>query len=111
MKKFISTLQNVTCAEMLNLEKSYLALHARQGDEEARNFLLQIYLKEIVAIALKQATASNDVYRLIEEGCLGLVFAIQHFQPEKDKDFDRFVLPHIRENIMRSLIGTELCPA
>lgn len=110
MKKLQSSLHNVTPVEMLNIEKNYLAEYARQGDQEAQAALFEIYLKDIVAIAKEQAN-NTDVYRLIEEGCLGLVFAIQCYQPNKDDDFDPFALNHIRLNIMRALESQILCCA
>lgn len=104
MKKSLSNLQQITQAEMLGLEKKHLAVYAKQGDQAARECIFDIYMKNIVAIAREQ-TSGPGIYMLIEEGCLGLVFAIHQFQPETDDDFDRFALCIIRQNMMRSLLS------
>jgi DNA-directed RNA polymerase sigma subunit (sigma70/sigma32) len=104
MKKLLSNLQQITQTEMVGLEKKYLVIYAKQGDQAARDCIFNLYMKEIVAIAREQ-TSGQDIYLLIEEGCLGLVFAIHQFQPEKDDEFDRFALNHIRQNMMRSLLS------
>lgn len=108
MKKSISILQQITNDELINLEKSYLAAQAQRGDQQAREALFDIYLQEIVTIAVKHAGADQDIYRLIEEGCLGLVYSIQQYQAEKDGDFNRLAVRNIRQNIVCALERYEI---
>lgn len=107
MNKCISVLQKVTNAELINLEKTYLAVQAQRGDQQARDAIFEIYLNEIVTIALNQAGIDKDVYRLIEEGCLGLVYSLQQYQPEKDGSFNEFAITNIQKNILCSIERNE----
>ena len=63
-------------------ERKYLTL-AAQGDEEARNILIERNLRLVAHIMKKYYAQSADQEDLISIGTIGLIKAIHTFSPEK----------------------------
>ena len=64
-------------------EKHYLTLSA-QGDMEARNILIERNLRLVAHIMKKYYTQTSDQEDLISIGTIGLIKAIDTYQPEKN---------------------------
>ena len=65
-------------------EENALAIKAARGDQDAMNKLLQANLKFVVKIAAKYQNRGLTLSELISEGNLGLIRAIQKFDPDKN---------------------------
>jgi RNA polymerase primary sigma factor len=88
----------------LTREQEYdLARRARKGDESARRTLAQSNLAFVVAVAKKFANRGARLDDLIQEGNVGLMKAIEHFDPKKNVRFATYAVWWIRAYITRYL--------
>src|SRR5512141_1110222 len=88
----------------LTREEEYeLARRFHKGDEEARRILALANLAFVVAIAKKFINRGARLDDLIQEGNIGLMKAIQHFDPKKNVRFATYAVWWIRAYITRYL--------
>ncbi|WNG18891.1 RNA polymerase sigma factor RpoD/SigA [Cystobacter fuscus] len=88
----------------LTREQEYeLAGRARKGDEAARQTLATSNLAFVVAVAKKFANRGARLDDLIQEGNVGLMKAIEHFDPKKNVRFATYAVWWIRAYITRYL--------
>src|SRR3954470_9513373 len=88
----------------LTREQEYeLAGRARKGDESARQLLATSNLAFVVAVAKKFANRGARLDDLIQEGNVGLMKAIEHFDPKKNVRFATYAVWWIRAYITRYL--------
>src|SRR5512132_3792186 len=88
----------------LTREQEYeLARRARKGDEQARQTLALSNLPFVVAVAKKFANRGSRLDDLIQEGNVGLMKAIEHFDPKKEVRFATYAVWWIRAYITRYL--------
>jgi RNA polymerase nonessential primary-like sigma factor len=85
-------------------EKHYGRL-ARQGDASARTVLIESNLRLVVSLARHYQHRGLPLLDLIEEGNLGLMRAVEKFDPERGFRFSTYAAWWIRQNIERSLIN------
>ncbi|HYO66230.1 MAG TPA: sigma-70 family RNA polymerase sigma factor, partial [Archangium sp.] len=84
----------------LTREQEYeLAGRARKGDEAARQTLAQSNLAFVVAVAKKFSNRGARLDDLIQEGNVGLMKAIEHFDPKKNVRFATYAVWWIRAYI------------
>jgi len=84
-------------------EEIELARRARRGDEEARKKLILANLKLVITIAKAYTTYGVPFLDLIEEGNLGLIKAVDRFDPEKGFRFSTYAAWWIRQSIVRAI--------
>lgn len=88
----------------LSREQEYeLGARARKGDAEARRVLAVSNLSFVVAVAKKFARSGARLDDLIQEGNVGLMKAIEHFDPKKNVRFATYAVWWIRAYITRYL--------
>src|SRR5687767_14385587 len=88
----------------LTREQEYeLDRRARKGDPEARRILAESNLAFVVAVAKKFASRGARLDDLIQEGNVGLMKAIEHFDPKKNVRFATYAVWWIRAYITRYL--------
>jgi RNA polymerase primary sigma factor len=88
----------------LTREQEYeLSRQSKKGDEEARRMLAMSNLAFVVAIATKFAKRGSRLDDLIQEGNVGLMKAIEHFDPTKNVRFATYAIWWIRAYITRYL--------
>ncbi|HKD43170.1 MAG TPA: sigma-70 family RNA polymerase sigma factor [Myxococcaceae bacterium] len=88
----------------LTREQEYeLSRRAKKGDEEARRILAVSNLAFVVAIAKKFANRGARLDDLIQEGNVGLMKAIEHFDSKKNVRFATYAVWWIRAYITRYL--------
>ncbi|MCI0569195.1 MAG: sigma-70 family RNA polymerase sigma factor [Myxococcaceae bacterium] len=88
----------------LTREQEYdLSRRARKGDEGARQTLARSNLAFVVAVAKKFANRGARLDDLIQEGNVGLMKAIEHFDPKKNVRFATYAVWWIRAYITRYL--------
>ena len=88
----------------LTREDEYeLSRRARKGDESARQILAQSNLPFVVAVARKFQNRGARLDDLVQEGNVGLMKAIEHFDPKKNVRFATYAVWWIRAYITRYL--------
>lgn len=90
--------------KQLTREEEYeLSKAARTGDEQARTHLARSNLPFVVAVAKKFASRGARLDDLIQEGNVGLMKAIEHFDSKKNVRFATYAVWWIRAYITRYL--------
>ncbi len=81
-------------------EEHELGIKARNGDIEAMNKLTQANLKFVVKIAARYQNRGLSLSELISEGNIGLIKAIEKFDPDKDIKLISYAIWWIKQRIM-----------
>lgn len=84
-------------------EERRLALRVRKGDGQARRKLILSNLRLVVSIAKKYIHYGVSLLDLIEEGNIGLMKAIENFDPSRGTKFSTYATWWIRQAITRAL--------
>ncbi|MEA3365715.1 MAG: RNA polymerase sigma factor RpoD/SigA, partial [Candidatus Hydrogenedentes bacterium] len=84
-------------------EEVRLARRAQQGDGEARRKLIVSNLRLVVSIAKKYLYYGLPLQDLIEEGNVGLMKAVERYDPERGCKFSTYATWWIRQAITRAL--------
>ena len=69
--------------QMPREEMSALWKKIKKGDKEAKNRMMEMNLRLVIPTAKRFLRSGMELMDLIEEGNLGLLQAIEKFQPEK----------------------------
>ncbi|MBI4584212.1 MAG: sigma-70 family RNA polymerase sigma factor [Planctomycetes bacterium] len=88
-----------------NQEKE-LGRKIRKGDAKAREKMIQANLRLVVSIAKNYIDRGLSLMDLIEEGNLGLLKAVERFDPAADCRFSTYATWWIKQSIKRALIDT-----
>lgn len=86
-------------------EEYECALQIRQGDFAARQRMIEHNLRLVVNIAKHYLNRGLPLPDLIEEGNLGLIHAIEKFEPERGFRFSTYATWWIRQNIERAIMN------
>ena len=89
---------------LISHEEEYkLALKAKNGDRAARERLLNANLRFVVSVAKKFRGQGLPLSDLINEGNIGLITALDKFEPEKGYHFISYAVWWIRQSIMKAI--------
>ena len=83
-----------------------LAERVQRGDLEAREHMIRANLRLVVSIAKNYVNRGLAFMDLIEEGNIGLMKAVEKFDPEAGCRFSTYATWWIKQGIRRSLINT-----
>lgn len=86
-------------------EEVYYARLARDGDEASRQRMIESNLRLVVKIARRYVNRGLNLLDLVEEGNLGLIRAVEKFDPELGFRFSTYATWWIRQNVERSLMN------
>ncbi|HQV80412.1 MAG: RNA polymerase sigma factor RpoS [Moraxellaceae bacterium] len=99
-------LHDIGISPLLSAEEEvYFARLARDGVESARQRMIESNLRLVVKIARRYSNRGMSFLDLIEEGNLGLIHAVEKFDPEKGFRFSTYATWWIRQTIERALMS------
>ncbi len=81
-------------------EEHELALKVKAGDKDALDLLIQSNLKFVVKIATRYQNRGLSLSELISEGNIGLIKAIEKFDPDKEIKLISYAIWWIKQRIM-----------
>ena len=99
-------LSEITQISLLTAEEEkILARQLLDGDKTARKRLIEANLRLVVALAKRYYNRGVALSDLIEEGNLGLIHAVEKFDPENGARFSTYATWWIRQSIERAIMN------
>jgi RNA polymerase primary sigma factor len=97
-------LRDIEKIPLLDRDEEFdLALKAKNGDSKARERLVNGNLRFVVSIAKQFQNRGLPLIDLISEGNIGLLTAIDKFEPEKGYHFISYAVWWIRQSILKAI--------
>lgn len=87
------------------VEELEIARRVRMGDFDARQTMIERNLRLVVNIAKHYLNRGIPLLDLVEEGNLGLMHALDKFDPERGFRFSTYATWWIRQNIERAIMN------
>ncbi len=84
-------------------EENTIARKAREGDDRARNRLVESSLRFVISVAKKYQGSGLDLIDLINTGNLGLVLAAKRFEPERNVRFISYAVWWVKQAIRQGI--------
>jgi len=104
MEAFRQYLKEVRCIPLLTAEEEKaLAKRIQKGDEQARKAMIRANLRLVINIAKRYLHLGIPLLDLIEEGNLGLMKAVDKYNPKKGWRFSTYGAWWIRQGIIRAI--------
>jgi len=99
-------LREIGYAPLLSAEEEvYYGRLVRDGDEASRQRMIESNLRLVVKIARRYVNRGLNLLDLVEEGNLGLIRAVEKFDPELGFRFSTYATWWIRQNVERALMN------
>ncbi len=99
-------LKDIEANPLLNAkEEIYYGRLVQQGNERARQKMIICNLRLVVKISRRYLNRGLSLSDLIEEGNLGLIHAVEKFDPERGFRFSTYATWWIRQSIERGLMN------
>jgi RNA polymerase nonessential primary-like sigma factor len=86
-------------------QELYFGRLTRTGDDAARNRMIESNLRLVVSLARRYTRRGLALLDLIEEGNLGLIHAVEKFDPDRGFRFSTYATWWIRQAIERAIMN------
>ncbi len=97
-------LSEIALISLLDAEQEWaLAERVQAGDDEARHRLIEANLRLVVSVARGYVGRGVPLMDLIEEGNIGLIRAVEKFDPERRLRFSTYAMWWIRHGVQHAL--------
>lgn len=97
-------LESTARKRLLTAEEEHeLARRAREGDLQARNKLIECNLRLVFGVARNYHSPLLSFEDLVQEGAIGLVTAVERFDPSRGCRFSTYAVHWIRQAISRAI--------
>lgn len=87
-------------------EEREIAVKARSGDREAQEKLVTSNLRLVISIARKYTNMGIPILDLIQEGNMGLIRAVEKYEPDKNIRFSTYSTFWIKQSILRYITSS-----
>ena len=87
-------------------EEKMLSRRIEQGDQQARDRMVRANLRLVVSIARGYTGKGLPLQDLIEEGNLGLLRAVEGFDPDMNTRFSTYASYWIKQSVKRALVNS-----
>ena len=84
-------------------EKIKLFAKIKEGDEEAREEYIKGNVRLVLSVIKRFSNANENADDLFQIGCVGLMKAVDHFDPSREVKFSTYAVPMIIGEIRRYL--------
>ncbi|MFA6255783.1 MAG: RNA polymerase sigma factor RpoD/SigA [Candidatus Absconditabacterales bacterium] len=104
-KDFIKLYFNeISKIPLLNSEEERdISRRVKKGDDEAKKKLIESNLRLVISIAKRFFGSRLSFSDLIQEGNIGLIKAIEKFDPEKEFKFSTYATRRIKQSITKAI--------
>ncbi len=97
-------LQEIAKTPLLTIDEEFsLAKRIRRGDKAARDHMIKANLRLVVKIAMDYKDFGLPLLDLISEGNIGLIKAVERFDPRKGGKLSTYAAWWIKQSIKRAL--------
>ena len=97
-------LKEIGTVPLLTADEEYsLAMRKAEGDEVAKQRLIEANLRLVVSIAKRYTGRGMSFLDLVQEGNLGLIKGVEKFDPEKGFKLSTYATWWIRQSVTRAL--------
>ena len=97
-------LKEIGTVPLLTAEEEYsLAMKKQEGDEYAKQRLIEANFRLVVSIAKRYTGRGMSFLDLVQEGNLGLIKGVEKFDPEKGFKLSTYATWWIRQSVTRAL--------
>jgi len=82
---------------------SLIREYREHGDLRARERLIQQYMPLVKSLARRHSMRGEQYEDLVQVGCIGLIKAVDRFDPQRKVEFGAFAIPNVAGEIKRYL--------